>query len=62
VYQKLSWFIEGTTFSVRRVVLVDARQNRNRFDFSFETFDRPPPQSEFLLQPPANTQVIQAHP
>ncbi len=33
-YQKMLLYVDGETYQVRRVLLLDAQGNRNRFDFS----------------------------
>src|SRR5690606_27536397 len=32
-YQKILFYIDASTFQVRRVLLIDAQKNRDRFDF-----------------------------
>ncbi len=43
---------------VRRVLIVDAEGNRNRFDFSHMRFNRPVPDDRFDFQPPAGTRIV----
>jgi outer membrane lipoprotein carrier protein len=57
-YQKLLLYIDAQTHQVRRVLLLDAQGNRNRFDFITPSVNQKPPRHEFKFQPPAGTQVI----
>jgi outer membrane lipoprotein carrier protein len=57
-YQKLVLYVDGSTYHVRRVILVDAQGNRNRFDFSGAQVNGKIPASEFEFSPPPGTQVI----
>jgi len=57
-YQKLLLFIDGRTAQVRRVLLLDAQGNRNRFDFESPVVNARVPDSEFTFQPPPGTQII----
>ncbi len=57
-YQKLLLFIDGRTAQVRRVILLDAQGNRNRFDFDSPVVNARVPDSEFSFEPPPGTQVI----
>lgn len=57
-YQKLLLYVDGATFQVRRVLMIDAQQNRNRFDFLAPVVNRPVPPGEFQFIPPAGTRVI----
>ena len=57
-YQKLILFVDGTTYQVRRVILLDAEGNRNRFTFVNPQVNVRVPNSEFEFTPPAGTQVI----
>lgn len=43
---------------VRRVLIIDAAGNRNRFDFKDLKFDRPVPEDRFRFQPPKGTRVV----
>jgi outer membrane lipoprotein-sorting protein len=40
------------------VIIQDAQQNRNRFDFVAPQANTKPPQGEFAFTPPPGTQVI----
>jgi outer membrane lipoprotein carrier protein len=57
-YQKMLLYVDGTTFQVRRVLLIDAQKNKNVFDFSAPLVNLPVPASEFQFAAPAGTQVI----
>ena len=57
-YQKMFLYIDGGTYQVRRVILLDAQRNRNRFDFLNPEVNAKPPQGEFAFTPPAGTQII----
>jgi outer membrane lipoprotein carrier protein len=57
-YQKMLLYVDGTTFQVRRVLLIDAQKNKNVFDFSAPLVNLPVPASEFQFATPAGTQVI----
>lgn len=57
-YQKMLLFVDGKTDQVRRVILIDAQGNRNRFDFSNPVVNKKPPPDEFKFVPPKGTKVI----
>jgi outer membrane lipoprotein carrier protein len=57
-YQKMLLFVDGKTFQVRRVLLIDAQKNKNVFDFSEPVVNLPVPASEFQFATPPGTQVI----
>jgi outer membrane lipoprotein carrier protein len=57
-YDKVYFYVDGTTFQVRRVIIIDAQQNKNRFDFEAAQANTKPPQGEFNFTPPPGTQVI----
>jgi outer membrane lipoprotein carrier protein len=57
-YQKLLLYVDGRTAQVRRVLLLDAQGNRNRFDFENPVVNARVPDSEFTFQAPAGTQII----
>jgi outer membrane lipoprotein carrier protein len=57
-YQKMFLYIDAGTFHVRRVMLLDAQRNRNRFDFVNPEVNVKPPPGEFTFTPPPGTQVI----
>lgn len=57
-YQKLVMYVDAKTAQVRRVLLIDAQGNRNRFDFSKPVVNKKPPPGEFAFTPPRGTKVI----
>jgi outer membrane lipoprotein carrier protein len=57
-YQKMLLYVDGKTFQVRRVLLIDAQKNKNVFDFSDARVNEPVPASEFQFTPPPGTQVV----
>lgn len=57
-YQKMLLYVDGKTFQVRRVLLIDAQKNKNVFDFSEPVVNLPVPSGEFQFTAPAGTQVI----
>jgi outer membrane lipoprotein carrier protein len=57
-YQKMLLYVDGKTFQVRRVLLIDAQKNKNVFDFSEPVVNLPVPPGEFQFAAPPGTQVI----
>lgn len=57
-YQTMILYVDGTTAQVRRVLLLDAQGNRNRFDFSKPNVNTKIQPGEFAFAPPTGTQVI----
>jgi outer membrane lipoprotein carrier protein len=57
-YQHIYLYVDAATYHVRRVILVDAQQNRNRFDFVTPQVNIKPPPGEFVFVPPPGTQII----
>lgn len=57
-YQKMLLYVDGKTFQVRRVLLIDAQKNKNVFDFSKPLVNLAVPAAEFRFQPPAGTQIV----
>jgi outer membrane lipoprotein carrier protein len=52
------FYVDAQSFQVRRVLIMDAQGNRNRFDFvTPEVLAKSPP-GEFMFTPPAGTEVI----
>jgi outer membrane lipoprotein carrier protein len=51
-------YVDAATAQVRRVLLVDAQGNRNRFDFSSPTVNTKVEPTEFTFAPPSGTQII----
>jgi outer membrane lipoprotein carrier protein len=57
-YQKMFLYVDAATYQVRRVLLLDAQGNKNRFDFTSTEVNKLPPPGEFLFTPPKGTQVV----
>jgi outer membrane lipoprotein carrier protein len=57
-FQKMLLYVDGATFQVRRVLMIDAQRNRNRFDFDEPVVNEPVPAAEFVFSPPPGTQII----
>jgi outer membrane lipoprotein carrier protein len=57
-YQKMLLYVDGKTFQVRRVQLIDAQRNTNVFDFSDPVVNLPVSPSEFQFAAPPGTQII----
>jgi outer membrane lipoprotein carrier protein len=57
-YQKMLLYVDGKTFQVRRVLMIDAQKNRNVFDFSDPRVNEKIPASEFAFNAPPGTQVV----
>lgn len=57
-YQSLILFVDGATYQVRRVMMIDAQRNRNRFDFVTPSVNQPVDPQEFIFVPPPGTRVI----
>lgn len=57
-YQKILLYVDAQTSQVRRVLILDAQGNKNRFDFSAPVVNQPVPKSEFEFTPPPGTRVI----
>lgn len=57
-YERVLFFVDAQTYQVRRVLIIDAQGNRNRFDFVTAEVNKKPPQGEFAFTPPPGTQVI----
>jgi outer membrane lipoprotein carrier protein len=57
-YQKMLLFVDAKTDQVRRVMLIDAQGNRNRFDFANPVVNKKPPPDEFRFTPPKGTKII----
>jgi outer membrane lipoprotein carrier protein len=51
-------YVDGKTFQVRRVLLIDAQKNKNVFDFSAPLVNVAVPASEFQFTAPPGTQVV----
>lgn len=57
-YQSLLLYVDAGTYQVRRVLMIDAQQNRNRFDFVAPVVNQPVDSNEFVFLPPAGTRII----
>ncbi len=57
-YQKVFFYVDARTYQVRRVLLLDAQRNRNRFDFITPIVNKPVSKGEFQFTPPAGTRII----
>lgn len=57
-YQKVLLYVDAKTYQVRRVLLLDAQGNKNRFDFEKAKVNVPVVAKEFKYVPPPGTQVI----
>ncbi|UQA54744.1 LolA family protein [Polyangium aurulentum] len=57
-YQKVLLYVDAQTNQVRRVLVLDAQGNRNRFDFSAPVVNQPVTKGEFEFTAPPGTRVI----
>lgn len=57
-YQKTLLYVDAATNQVRRVLILDAQGNRNRFDFEAPAVNEPVAKGEFDFIPPAGTKII----
>jgi outer membrane lipoprotein carrier protein len=57
-YQKMILYVDAQTNQVRRVLILDAQGNRNRFDFSSPAVNQPVPKNEFDFAPPPGTRIV----
>lgn len=57
-YQKILLYVDAQTNQVRRVLILDAQGNKNRFDFSSPVVNQPVPASEFDFKAPPGTRII----
>lgn len=57
-YQKVLLYVDAATAQVRRVLILDAQGNRNRFDFLNPIVNTAVRPSEFSFSPPAGTQIV----
>jgi outer membrane lipoprotein carrier protein len=58
LYTHVFFFVDGATFQVRRVLIVDGQDNRNRFNFLKPTVNGKVDPSKFVWTPPAGVTVI----
>jgi len=57
-YRKLLMYVDDKSYQVRRVLLLDAQGNQNRFTFSKAILNKPIAKREFKLKTPRGTTVI----
>jgi len=57
-YQRVLFYVDMATFQIRRVLILDGQQNRNKFDFVNPTVNRPVDPGQFAFIPPPGTTVI----
>ncbi len=57
-FQKILFYVDKATFQVRRVLLIDAQKNRNRFDFESTRVNDKVEAKVFQFSPPAGTNVV----
>ncbi len=57
-YRVMILYVDGATAQVRRVLLLDAQGNRNRFDFSAPSVNSKVDGGEFTFVAPAGTEVV----
>jgi outer membrane lipoprotein carrier protein len=57
-YTKVLFYVDASTYHVRRALIVDAQGNRNRFDFVEPKVNVPVDEGTFKLVPPPGTQII----
>ncbi|EYF06951.1 LolA family protein [Chondromyces apiculatus] len=57
-YQKVLLYVDSATNQVRRVLILDAQGNRNRFDFSAPVVNQPVTKGEFEFTPPPGTRIV----
>ncbi|MCL2722965.1 MAG: outer membrane lipoprotein carrier protein LolA [Polyangiaceae bacterium] len=57
-YQKVFFYVDAQTAQVRRVLIVDGQNNRNRFDFENPRINLPVKPEQFTFTPPPGTQII----
>jgi outer membrane lipoprotein carrier protein len=58
-YRRLLLYVDGRTTQVRRVLILDAQGNRNRFDFEVPELNPVLRAGEFSFTPPAGTQWVE---
>jgi outer membrane lipoprotein carrier protein len=57
-YQKMLLYVDAQTNQVRRVLILDAQGNRNRFDFTSPVVNEPVAKGEFDFTPPPGTRIV----
>jgi outer membrane lipoprotein carrier protein len=59
-YKTILLYVDGATYQVRRVLMLDAQGNKNRFDFKAPVANKKAPPGEFDFKPPPGTQIIKS--
>lgn len=57
--KRVFFYVDGQSYRVRRVLLVDAQGNRNRYDFVKTELGVRVPPDEFHLEVPPGTHIIE---
>ena len=57
-YQRVLFYVDVVTGQARRVMLLDAQGNKNRFDFLTPSVNTKPSVDEFKFEAPPGTQVV----
>ena len=57
-YTKVLFYVDAQTSQVRRVLILDRQQNRNRFDFSNPQVNTAVDASKFTFSPPPGTTIV----
>ncbi len=57
-YQKVLFFVDKSTSQVRRVLIVDAQGNLNKFTFETPRVNDPIDVSQFTFSPPPGTNIV----
>lgn len=57
-YQKIILYVDAATNQVRRVLILDAQGNKNRFEFNSPVANQTVDKKEFEFTPPAGTKVV----
>jgi outer membrane lipoprotein carrier protein len=57
-YTKVLFYVDTATSQVRRVLILDGQQNRNRFDFSNAQVNATIDPAKFTFNPPAGTTIV----
>lgn len=57
-YQKILLYVDAATSQVRRVLILDAQGNKNRFEFNSPVANQVVDKKEFDFTPPAGTKVV----
>ena len=57
-YQKVVFYVDKGTVQVRRVIVIDAQGNRNRFDFQNPRVNEPIAPAQFTFTAPPGTSIV----